>query len=167
MSSKFAKVAALVGSGVLSGGSFYVSAFAIPALLSPYRPNAKKQDGQAVLSANTLQVQWKYVYDTGKIFFPFLGLGVSALYVYLGFNAPSDSRKLYWAAAASTIGMVPYTFAFMMGNIKKIEAEVKEDDEENAARLRSEIVKWSRLNLARTALLFTGFLLSTWATLDV
>ncbi|KAF8909790.1 hypothetical protein CPB84DRAFT_1673410 [Gymnopilus junonius] len=163
---KGAKIAALLGSGVLAGGNFYISAFAIPALLSPYKAANDAQQNKAVLPAKTLQTQWKYVYNTGKLFFPFLALKTSIVYLFLAAHDSPDSSKLYALAAVSTISIVPYTFALMMGNIKKIEAEVKEDDPEDVTRLRKEIVKWNRFNFGRAALIFTGFALGTWAVVD-
>jgi len=163
---KTIKFVAVLSSGILSGGSFYVSAFAVPSILAPYKAANNNQQGQAVLPAKTLQIQWKHVYDTGKRFFPFLGLQTSALYLYLAVNEPVNASRLYLLAAVSTISMVPYTFAVMMGNIKKIEAEVKEDDAEDTVRLRNEIVKWGKLNYGRSVMGIVGFVLGTWATVD-
>jgi len=164
---KAVKIAALVGSGILSGGAFYISTFAIPAILSPYKATAKtQQQDQVVLPAKTLQIQWKHVYNTGKLFFPLLSLQTSAIYLYLAAYEPTDASKLYILAAASTIAIVPYTLTLMTGNIKKIEAEVKEDDARDIVRLKKEIVKWSNFHYGRAALVFAGFLLGTWATVD-
>jgi len=167
MSLKAVKIAALLSSGILSGNSFYISTFAIPAILSPYKATTKtQQQDQVVLPTKTLQTQWKHIYDTGKFFFPLLSLQTSAIYLYLAAHEPSNASKLYVFAAASTIAMVPYTVTLMMGNIKKIEAEVKEDDAQDTVRLRKEIVKWSNFHFGRVTLVFVGFLLGTWATVD-
>ena len=64
----------------------------------------------------------------------------------------------------SAIAMIPYTFLFMMGNIKKIQRQIKEEeDPQDLPRLRGEIATWAKLNYGRSALQFMAFLVGTWA----
>ncbi|EDR02484.1 uncharacterized protein LACBIDRAFT_309543 [Laccaria bicolor S238N-H82] len=164
MSLKFIKVAALVGSSISFGGNFYISAFAIPAMLSPC---SYKAEGQGVvLPAKVLQMQWQHVYDTGKRFFPLLIVGTSALYLYLAYNVPAEARPLYLLAACCGVSIVPYTLAVMMPNIKRIQGEIKEEDTQVGLRLRDDIKTWSRMNCGRAVLLGVAFLAGAWAAVD-
>jgi Domain of unknown function (DUF1772) len=141
---------------------FYISAFAIPAILSPYSYKAK---GQAFLPAKTLQMQWQHVYNTGKRFFPSLSVGTSALYLYLAYNIP-DARPLYLLSACCTMSIVPYTLAVMMPNIRKIQAEIKEEDAQEMPRLRDDIKTWTRLHYGRAVMQGVAFLAGAWAVVD-
>ena len=178
MSSKPIQILALLGSGFLtgksrlyippsccltqSGGNFYISAFGIPALLSPHSFKHVNKS-QAVLPAKTLQTQWQHVYDTGKLFFPGLSVLTSSAYLYLAYNSPNN-RPLYLVSAFSAMATLPYTFVFMMSNIKKIERQIKEEeDPQDLPRLRGEIATWAKLNYGRSALQFVAFLVGTWA----
>lgn len=163
MSLKPIKIAALVGSGISSGATFYISAFAIPAMLSPYSYKAK---GPAVvLPAKALQMQWQHVYHTGKRFFPTLIVGTSALFLYLAYNVP-DARPLYLLSACCTMSIVPYTLAVMMPNIKKIQTEIKEEDAQHVLRLTDDIKTWTRLNYGRAVIQGVAFLAGAWAAVD-
>ncbi|KDR69997.1 hypothetical protein GALMADRAFT_76662, partial [Galerina marginata CBS 339.88] len=145
------------------GGGFYISAFAIPALLSPYNK------GQAALPAKTLQTQWQHLYDTGKRFFPSVAALTSSAYLYLAYNSPQagNTRELYLVSALSSIAIVPYTLLTMMGNIKKIQTEIKAEEESLVLpRLRGDIVTWAKLNYGRAALQFVSFSVGIWAVLD-
>ncbi|KDR69995.1 hypothetical protein GALMADRAFT_145042 [Galerina marginata CBS 339.88] len=144
-----------------SGGGFYISEFAIPALLSPYTK------GQASLPAKTLQTQWQHLYDTGKRFFPSVAALTSSAYLYLAYNSPGDTRQLYLVSALSSIAIVPYTLLTMMGNIKKIQTEIKAEEEALVLpRLRGDIATWAKLNYGRAALQFVSFSVGIWAVLD-
>jgi hypothetical protein len=110
-----------------------------------------------------LQTQWQHIYDTGKLFFPGLSALTSSAYLYLAYNSP-NTRPLYLVSAFSAIAMVPYTLLFMMSNIKKIQRQVKEEeDPQDLLRLRREIATWGKLNYGRSALQFVAFLVGTWA----
>jgi hypothetical protein len=86
----------------------------------------------------------------------------SALYLYLAYNVP-NARPLYLFSAGCTISIVPYTLAVMMPNIKKIQTEIKEEDAQDALRLRGEIETWTRLNYGRAVMQGLSFLAGAWA----
>ncbi|KAF8971910.1 hypothetical protein BDZ97DRAFT_1650747 [Flammula alnicola] len=164
MSLKPIQITALLGSGILSGGIFCISAFCIPSLLSPYSYKDTNKD-RAVLPAKTLQTQWQHLYDTGKRFFPSLAALTSSAYLYLAYNSP-NGRPLYLISAFCSIAIVPYTFLVMMGNIKKIQTEIKEEDTQGVPRLRGDIAKWAKLNYGRTVLEVAALLVGAWAMVD-
>jgi len=107
-------------------------------------------------------MQWQHVYDTGKRFFPLLSVVTSALYLYLAYNVP-NARPLYLLSTCCTIGIVPYTLAVMMPNIKNIQTEVKEEDAQDVLRLRDDIETWTRLNYGRAVMQVVAFLAGAWA----
>lgn len=131
-------------------------------MLSPYSYKAK---GQLVLPAKALQMQWQHLFDTGKRFFPSLIVGTSALYLYLAYNVP-DARSLYLKSAFSMMSIVPYTLMMMMPNIRKIQAEIKEEDAQDVLRLRDDIKTWTRLNYGRAVMQGVAFLAGAWAAVD-
>ncbi|KAF8149182.1 hypothetical protein B0H34DRAFT_198064 [Crassisporium funariophilum] len=161
MSLKPIQISALLGSGILTGGIFSISAFVIPSLLSPYSSKDINKR-QALLPAKTLQIQWQDLYDSGKRFYPSLAVVTSSAYLYLAYNSP-NTRPLYLVSAFFSVSIVPYTLLGMMGNIKKIQAEIKEED---APRLGRDIAKWAKLNYGRAALQFVGFLVGIYAVMD-
>ncbi|KDR69945.1 hypothetical protein GALMADRAFT_145000 [Galerina marginata CBS 339.88] len=160
MSLKPVQIVTLLGSGILSGGGFYMSAFAIPTLLSPYTK------GQAALPAKTLQTQWQHIYDSGKLFYPPLATLTSSAYLYLAYNSP-NTRQFYLVAALFAIGMVPYTVLTMTGNLKKIQTEIRAEEESLVLpRLRGDIATWAKLNYGRAALQFVAFAAGIWAVME-
>jgi hypothetical protein len=64
------------------------------------------------------------------------------------------------------MSIVPYTLTVMMPNIRKIQTEIKEEDAQDALRLRDDVKTWGRLNYGRAVMQAVAFLAGSWAVVD-
>jgi hypothetical protein len=64
------------------------------------------------------------------------------------------------------MSIVPYTLTVMMPNIRKIQTEIKEEDAQDALRLRDDVKTWGRLNYGRAVMQAVAFLAGAWAVVD-
>jgi hypothetical protein len=110
--------------------------------------------------------QWQLAFNRGKKGMPPFAAAIMLSYAYISYT--HYARGLEWrgfaAAAALTISIVPFTFAFIMGNIKQIEAAIATKDpkttgnEEAKGLLRT----WGKLNLTRAMLPLAGAAAAAW-----
>ena len=102
------------------------------------------------------------MYTTGATTSPPFGMLIAvaqAFCSYTAYQQSSGSWRIWLAAAATGLGMMPFTLAVMMPTNNKIsamakKAEAKEevDEQEYTALLQ----KWKGLNLVRSAIVGAG-----------
>ncbi|KAF8419872.1 hypothetical protein EV426DRAFT_262274 [Tirmania nivea] len=174
-----AKIIALAGSGILTGGILSLSFFTTPILLLAPSPLAQKQ--------------WSYLYNLGKKTMPLLSLLTSVSYLVLSRLytsslitthpiVPLTHRKpfLYLLSSGLTLSMVPYTMIFMrstiaglekarqlLGEAARGEKGAEREEIENMKVMEGKNTKqlidqWGMLNLGRAALTGLGFLVGIW-----
>lgn len=140
------------GPTIHTGGQAMLSALAIPGLLST----------NSAVPTQILAEQWAGIYNRGKVLGP-QAAAISLLgYGYLMYDRSRQSRGWgkYVAAAALTVGIVPFT-AFFMGNTNQALLEVAAGRAGNLSSeaVRELLVKWRGLNLVRSLFPLAGALL--------
>ncbi|KAL1844365.1 hypothetical protein VTJ49DRAFT_44 [Mycothermus thermophilus] len=175
---RLAQGTALFLSSVVTGVSFSLSAFLVPRLLESPTP--------------IMLTQLRRTSARAKHTMPFLVLGSAASYLYLSLGSryfhphllTLSQTRAYLAAAALTLGIVPYTRLVMAGTngqIAKLEessglaavsltgkAEVAAEAEVEAQRERNAkglVDWWGVLNLGRTGFLMAGAVCGLVATI--
>ncbi|KAK4238115.1 hypothetical protein C8A03DRAFT_15409 [Achaetomium macrosporum] len=157
---------ALFLSSFTSGVSLTLSTFMVPRLLESPR--------------NIMLTQWLRTFTLGASTVPFATAVTAAAYVWLGLKTPGITlfrSRLYLAAAGLTVGIVPYTIAFMggtNGRLKEMQKEanavqlelpspeVRAEEEKSAKAL---VDWWGVLNLGRAVMLISGAVCGLVATL--
>jgi hypothetical protein len=111
--------------------------------------------------------QWHLAYNRGKACMPPFAGAIALSYFYLSYA--HHARHLEWrgfaTAGALTVGIVPFTLLFIMGNIRKLEAAMADKDAKTSAadqEARSLLTTWSRMNLARAMLPLAGTVAAVW-----
>lgn len=121
-----------------------------------------------------LAKQWAAIYETGKKKNPPIAAAVASSLAYLAWSVRQGGplykttvysrSRLYIAAAALTIGIVPYTFIFMAGTnntlLKKAESTSDADKEVPAL-----VERWNSLNLGRSVFPLAGAICAVVATI--
>ncbi|KAL2270966.1 hypothetical protein VTJ83DRAFT_337 [Remersonia thermophila] len=179
---RLAQGTAILLSSVAAGTSLSLSFFLVPRLLESPTPLMLKQ--------------WIRTYARGKRAVPLASLAAAASYLYLGLGnrylhphlLTLGQARAYLAAAALTLGIVPYTKLFMAGTNGRLlkleesaglaaaslegkaadaadaaaEAEVEAQRERSAKGL---VDWWGVLNLGRAGLLLAGSVCGLAATI--
>jgi hypothetical protein len=153
-------------------------------LPAPKYPNQKPGNGHALslntvpavtkslkndgLSAGKAAQIWRNVYNAGKSQNPFVALGSAASLGFCAWTARNlpfvssfKNPRLFWVAAALTIGIVPYTAATMMTtNNKLLRFAEKAEKEELSSSESSEVgvllERWTVLNGIRSLMPLAG-----------
>ncbi|KAK3309664.1 uncharacterized protein B0T15DRAFT_488377 [Chaetomium strumarium] len=156
---------ALFLSSFSSGVSLTLSAFVVPRLLESPR--------------GVMLTQWLRTYTLGATTMPFATAVTAAAYVWLGLKTPGiplARSRMYLAAAGLTVGIIPYTVAFMGGTNGRLKEMEKEANSVQAnvpsPEVRAEersakalVDWWGMLNLGRAAMLISGAVCGLVATL--
>jgi hypothetical protein len=100
-----------------------------------------------------VQRQWAALYDSGKRSFPPAAILTSAAFAEVAWVTRD---KAWVVAATATVAIIPYTFAFMMGNIRELTGCVDKD------KLPVLVKRWAWLNLGRSVLLGVAFGTAVW-----
>lgn len=91
--------------------------------------------------------------------------------LYLAYDsraAGSPAWRGYATAAVLALGIVPYTFAVMMGTNKVLLERAEEEEEKveaQAASVKQLLDQWATLNLGRSVLLASAAVTATWTAL--
>lgn len=143
-----------------------LSTITIPALVQ-----SQKEDHK---SPSLLTKQWRALYETGKKKNPPIAAAVASSLTYLAWSVRQGgplykttvySRSgLYIAAAALTVGIVPYTLIFMTGTNSALmkKAESTSDADKEVPDL---IERWNSLNLGRSVFPLAGAICAVVATI--
>jgi len=138
----YTKSLALLSSGLLAGSALYISTSTIPSILSASPP------------PGVLQKQWASIYNQGKKVFPAAAILNSSLFGYL--YAKGEGGVGWLVAAGCSVGIIPYTFMFLLPNIGRIEGWKKGDDAEGVG-LKKDVALWGKLHAVRGVMLLTAF----------
>ncbi|KAL2129519.1 hypothetical protein VTI74DRAFT_7647 [Chaetomium olivicolor] len=121
--------------------------------------------------SDIMLTQWLHTYALGAATMPLAAAATTAGYIFLGLRTPGISlfrSRMYLAAGALTVGIVPYTVLVMRGTNNRLRAleerasaktvelpapEVRAEEERTAKGL---VDWWGVLNLGRTGLLVAG-----------
>ncbi|KAL4928910.1 DUF1772 domain-containing protein [Aspergillus undulatus] len=160
---RVAQAVGLTGAAYLAGNISAYTFAAIPSL----QTSLTSYSAPSTLIAK----QWREMYNAGKAQNPPIAILTATAFGYLAYAAhsgksaaldvlaPSNAVWLYTAAAAFTMGFVPWTFAAMVGTNKRlmeraegVSAE-KNWDGEDVLELLGE---WKFLNGIRAVLPFVG-----------
>ncbi|GAB1310169.1 Noranthrone monooxygenase [Madurella fahalii] len=149
---KVVQTTSLLLSTVSSGVSLSFSVFVTPRLLESPTP--------------LMLGQWRRTYALGAATMPLAAVASAAAYAWLALRTPGARGRGFLAAAALTAGIVPYTWAFMLGvnrrlaeKEKEIGALAREDKEVAVEEERSAkglVDWWGVLNLGRAGMLIAG-----------
>lgn len=128
-----------------------LSLLAVPGLLSTSSP----APGQL------LAQQWAGIYDRGKVLGPQAAVVSLLGYGYLVYDRSRQDRGwgVYAGAMALTIGIVPFTLAFMAPTNQALLGAAEGASTLQSAAVRELLVRWKGLNLARSLLPLAGALL--------
>ncbi|RDW81574.1 DUF1772 domain-containing protein [Aspergillus mulundensis] len=153
---RLAQALGLTGAAYLAGNIFAYSYATIPAL----QASAAKHSAPAPLLAK----QWSELYARGKAQNPPIAAITAAAFAYLAWTAhsgksaaldvlaPRNAVALYSAAAALTVGIVPWTFAAMKGTNDKLHeraSEVYAVTEKTGQEVGELLSRWKVLNAVR------------------
>ncbi|KAI2787401.1 hypothetical protein POX_f07765 [Penicillium oxalicum] len=155
------------GAAWLSGNIIALSIITTSALLQSHREDN--------VSLAILAKQWRNMYAKGKAQNPPIAVAVAAAFVYLAWSAPSGkpvsshaalSRSgLFSAAAAMTLGIVPFTFAAMAGTNNSLQRQAQSAVETSQTETMGLLERWSTLNLIRGCFPLAGAVLGLMASL--
>ena len=99
----------------------------IPTLLLP-PPPSKKPEKRAI---SHITHQWLHSFELGKRIFPSIVASSALAFTYLAYaqrsRADKFSPRLYLAAAAVSLVIVPYTFGVMMPTNRRLQSRAKRD----------------------------------------
>ncbi|KAK4229769.1 hypothetical protein QBC38DRAFT_411776 [Podospora fimiseda] len=141
------KASTLFLSGLTSGISLSLSAFLVPRLLQAPVP--------------IMLQQWKSAMIQGRNSIPLLSAITALGYWYLA--AKTKSTKLFGAAGGLTLGIVPYTWIWMLKTNREL---VKREEEFSQVKTLTEVEEqsskrlvdwWGVLNLGRAGMMILGF----------
>jgi hypothetical protein len=148
-----AQVLGLTGAAWLSGNIFSLSLISTPALLQSVQEKQVTPSAAAKI--------WANLYNAGKMQNPPIAAATTAVFFYLAWSvrdgtalslvAAPNSSFLYAVSGILTVGIVPFTLAFMMGTNHSLEAKVGSKDETEATRTEVEslLERWGLLNAVR------------------
>ncbi|KAL4957066.1 hypothetical protein BDW69DRAFT_157112 [Aspergillus filifer] len=162
-----AQVVGLTGAAFLAGNISTYTLSAIPAL-------QKSLSSSPAPSTTTIAKQWQTMYNAGKAQNPPIALLTASAFAYLAWTAhsgtsaaldvlsPRNATWLYAAAAAATVGIVPWTLATMRG-VNSALAGVAEGVGANGEKKGDEVYellgRWRVLNGIRGVLPLVGAML--------
>ncbi|KAL4902184.1 hypothetical protein BDW74DRAFT_169671 [Aspergillus multicolor] len=160
---RVAQAVGLTGAAYLAGNIFAYSYATIPAL----EASAQKHSAPAPLLAK----QWSELYARGKAQNPPIAAITAAAFAYLAWSvhsgksaalevlAPKNAVYLYSAAAALTVGIVPWTiFAMTKTNdaLHERAAEIYVATEKTGQEVKELFARWRVLNAIRGVLPLVG-----------
>ncbi|KAJ6103927.1 DUF1772-domain-containing protein [Penicillium sp. IBT 16267x] len=163
---RMAQAVGILGAAWLSGNIAGISIIAIPAFLQSQKEHHKSQ--------SLLAKQWNALYGIGGRRNPPIGVVVASILTYLAWSVREGSplykatvysrSGLYTAAAALTVGIVPYTIICMSGTLKALvkKAESTSDADKEVTDL---IERWNYLNLGRSIFPLAGAICAVIATI--
>ncbi|KAE8453669.1 hypothetical protein EG329_009180 [Mollisiaceae sp. DMI_Dod_QoI] len=167
---RLAQTLGLTSSLILAGQTLTLSTFLIPRLLDSPTPLMLRQ--------------WNTMYQTGKKQGPPFALISALSYWYLSYqshlsptSAKSSKVIAYALAGALSIGIVPYTLAFLMSTNAKLLKKVEETKSLGKTEEITEVGLgnqsahalvdwWGVLNLGRGLLLVASGVLGAWTALS-
>ncbi|KAJ5711587.1 DUF1772-domain-containing protein [Penicillium malachiteum] len=153
----WAQAIGISGAAWLSGNIASLSILTTPTLL--------EYDKETNRSPNLLAKQWKSLFEIGKAQNPPVAATVAASFLYLAWSVGKGASLskstlynrigLYLAAAALTVGIVPFTIITMSGTNKRLlqKAQSTSDTEREVPGL---VKQWTELNFARSLLPLAG-----------
>lgn len=115
--------------------------------------------------------QFKHMYTAGHDSLPAGTVVAATSLLYLAYDshtAGTAAWRGYVTAAVLAVGIVPYTFAVMLGtnNVLLGMAEEKEEKvEKRAAEAKILVDRWAMMNLGRTVLLASAAVTAAWTAL--
>ncbi|KAL4986264.1 hypothetical protein BDW68DRAFT_131156 [Aspergillus falconensis] len=160
---RLAQAAGLTGAAYLAGNIFAYSFATIPALQS----SQSKHNAPASLLAK----QWSELYARGKAQNPPIAAITAAAFAYLAWSvhsgksatlevlAPRNAVYLYSAAAALTVGIVPWTLIAMVKTNNALHERAKEAfvvTEKTGDEVKQLLARWKVLNAIRGVLPLIG-----------
>ena len=95
----------------------------VPTLLLP--PPSKKPENRAI---SHVTHQWLHAYDMGKRIFPSIVASSALAFTYLAYaqrTRPDKFPRLYLAAAAMSLAIVPYTLGVMMPTNNRLRSRAR------------------------------------------
>ncbi|KAI1827125.1 hypothetical protein F4861DRAFT_536310 [Xylaria intraflava] len=145
--------ASILTSGWAAGMSTGLSLFNIPTILTGGAPSG------------VMLRQWQFQFSRGKATLPALAVLCAINYGTVAYHR--WSRGLEWrgfaAAGASTLFIVPFTFAFIVRVNNALFAALEGSGKTlSDAAIRALIKKWGDLNLGRAVFLVAGTGLALW-----
>ena len=149
---KYLEAASLLGLGVASGFTFYISKVEIP---------SRKEDTGAYCLAN-----WQHVFTPSATFMRPFGLLLNAL---MGGTIYATKKPLWWVPFACIGALGPYTkFCIQETNDELMDMKpgflyTPDDD----ARAKDLVDKWSKLHCVRTGMCLIGFASAIVAALEL
>ncbi|KAL1860942.1 hypothetical protein Plec18167_003777 [Paecilomyces lecythidis] len=170
------EITGILGSALAAGFNISTTYLTIPIIITP-APGLKPH-------ASTLALQWKTLYDRGKIAVIPLGMGSAAsfaLRALLEFKNPSTGPNvaskdsigsLFVVAAILAVSFAPYTQIIMGGvnealwqrAIVAAASSGTSDEQKDENTVQELIQRWSRLNLFRGIILLGAAVVGSWAS---
>ncbi|KAE8149001.1 hypothetical protein BDV25DRAFT_141215 [Aspergillus avenaceus] len=159
---RFAQAVGLTGATWLSGKIISLSVISVPALIQALRQNEIPPDAAAKL--------FRRLYNKGKATAPPVAAATSGAFLYCAWAVrtgtalapltPSNGSSLYCAAAALTLGIVPYTLGLMIStNNKLMDKAESKSAAAKSDEIESLLSRWLKLNAVRGVLpLFGGII---------
>ena len=94
--------------------------------------------------------QWQTAFDAGKIISPGSSIVAAAGWIYAARAHPAPgAARLYGAAAATVMGIHPWTFLAIMPTNRGLWAAVDKGDKVQKAEARELVARWGMLNWVR------------------
>ncbi|KAI0162975.1 hypothetical protein BJ166DRAFT_525022 [Pestalotiopsis sp. NC0098] len=143
--------ASIIASAWASGAGAAISLFTITPILASSAPR------------DVLLHQWHLAYTLGKSYMPPAAGAIAASYLGAAYYSPNEWRG-FAAAAALTVGIVPFTLLLIMPTVRALEGMLGDgrDGKEADAEAREVMQSWSRWNFARAMLPLVGTGFAVW-----
>ncbi|KAK6189282.1 ATP-dependent RNA helicase [Pestalotiopsis sp. IQ-011] len=143
--------ASIIASAWASGAGAAISLFTITPILASSAPR------------DVLLQQWHLAYTLGKSYMPPAAGAIAASYLGAAYYSPSEWRG-FAAAAALTVGIVPFTLLLIMPTVRALEGMLGDgrDGKEAGEEARRVMRTWSRWNFARAMLPLVGTGFAVW-----
>ncbi|RAL16071.1 DUF1772 domain-containing protein [Aspergillus homomorphus CBS 101889] len=150
-----AQAVGLTGAAWLSGNIFSLSLMGIPPLIEAHH--------REKIPLSTTVKQWRTIYTYGAQRAPLIALSTASTFLYLAWGVREStplslitarhSSKVYCAAAALVLGIVPFTLTFMKKTNDRLTQWARHESEWTAdadAEVEGLLWKWTWLNAARS-----------------
>lgn len=115
----------------------------------------------------TLLRQWARMYHYGHIAAPSMAVTTLAMYIYSATRCAGQKQTMLLAAGATTILIVPFTFAFMVSTNNVLFGLKEGSDAGKVVEFegaRDLVVKWTKLHFARSLFPLAGAMVGLAAT---
>lgn len=126
---------------------------------------------ETTTQASQLLPQWARMYYYGHRVLPTMAIGIFLLYSYTSFKKrrARNSSIIFALAGVMTLGMIPFTFLFMVptnNELFRLEAASKAEPlAEGIGEAERLVIYWGRLHIIRSLFPLTGAILGTVGTL--